>query len=133
VIRQPLVLVAALWGSAADAGFDAPTVCTGMLNFFNSDGSFETYALRLEFAGDSYLIRAMNFRSREVTEDTGRCDLYLDGGCRHVFPPAGDFEGDHYVFGLETRDDGRYLYVETWADGFSGQTVVDCRPAGSGG
>jgi hypothetical protein len=129
MIRRGLPLAAALWAGAACAGFDAATVCSGTLAFYNSDGTFESYALRLEVDADRYTIRATNTDRGNTTEDRGVCGTYLDAGCRHILPGEDGQPVDHYDFRLEPRGDGRYLYVETWADGFSGQTEVTCRPA----
>ncbi|MEN9060065.1 hypothetical protein [Ponticoccus litoralis] len=120
-----------LCGTAALAGFDAPTLCTGSMRFYNEDGTHETYALRFAFEGPRYRIQATGESGEiEPTDDRGQCADYLDAGCRHAFA-MDDGGTDHYDFSLSARGEGRYLYSETWADGFSGSALVDCAEAGA--
>ncbi|ETA51013.1 hypothetical protein [Ponticoccus alexandrii] len=124
-----LAAAMALCGTAGLAGFDTLTQCSGTMRFYNEDGTHETYALRFEFEGPRYRIQATSESGEiEPTDDRGQCADYLDAGCRHAF--ATDSE-DHYDFSLSPRGDGKYLYSETWADGFSGNALIDCAEAGA--
>jgi len=106
-----------------------PAVCTGQMKFFNEDGTFRTYDLVLDLALDRYLITATDVESAETIEDTGTCETLMTTGCRHAILGADGQEEDFYTFTLTQRDGDRYNYKETWADGFSGETTLECRAA----
>lgn len=119
----------ALAAAPAVAQFATPTVCTGTMAFLVEDGGSGTYQLDMVFDGAAYTIRARNPDNDETTEDTGTCADYLATGCRHGFPPAEGGEAGYYDFRLEARGAEGYFYTETWSDGFSGEAMLDCRPA----
>lgn len=123
-----MAMPAAFWGGAALAQFDAPMLCTGPMRFYNADGSFSTYSIRITLDGPVYRIQATDEADGESIDDRGTCGDYLDGACRHRVSDAGEEPEMYYDFSLAARGGDRYLYSEHWSDGFSGNTLLTCRP-----
>jgi hypothetical protein len=125
-----LALVCAVAGSLAGpalATFETETVCEGLMAFFNDDGSSERYELLMVLDQYGYALTSTNQGTNEVTVDVGSCTAYADKGCRHDVVVDGEKTGDYYTFRLRAMTATSYAYEETWADGFSGRTVLECK------
>lgn len=116
----------ALMAMPGHAMFDAETICEGLLNFPNDDGTSAIYELVIVLDSHGYALTSTDQDTMEVTVDLGTCTAYAGAGCTHLIEVDGELTGDSYEFRIQRLSGDAYAYQEVWDDGAAARTILTC-------